>query len=93
MFILKKKKRKLLEFPCISMTFFSTNSRDCTSGLLKAMDRNGTHMVFNVNTSSHPDWLSINSLPFDSKQVVYFFKDFATEIDNMSKARPRMNIG
>ena len=91
MFILKKKKRELLGFPCISMTnsFQHILNWDPTSSLLKAWDRNRMYAVSKVNTSPHPDWLCINSLPsriyIDSKRLVYFFGA------NKSKARTRMN--
>ena len=37
-------------------------------------------------TSPHPDWLSINSLPIDSKR--YFFQRFRASIDNNQSKVP-----
>ena len=55
------------------------------SGLLKIWDRKRTHTLSKVNASPYHDWLSINSLPIDSKRLVYCFYDFTAAVDNNVK--------
>ena len=52
---LKEKNKRIADFPYISMTnsFQHVHSGDCTFGLLKACDRNRTHAVSQVNSTTH----------------------------------------